>query len=158
MSRLNRRHLLQAALAVTAPAAVAQTGFPSRPIKFIVPYPPGGATDLVGRLLAARLQESWGQNVVVENKAGASGIVGNDFVAKAPADGYTLLLGSNTTLTLNPAIRTNLPYDPLKSFTPLALVADMGLLLVAHNDTPGQSLKDIVAQAKAAPDKFSYGA
>ena len=84
-------------------------------------------------------------------------VVAASVVAKAPADGYTLLLGSNTTLTMNPAIRTNLPYDPLKSFTPLALVADMGLLLVAHNDTPGQSLKDIVAHAKAAPDKFSYG-
>ena len=135
---------------------LAQT-YPERPIKLVVPFAPGGATDVLGRLLATALGERLGQPMVVENRPGAGTVVAASMVAKAPADGYTLLLGSNTTLTMNPAIRSSLPYDPVKSFTPLALVADMGLLLVANNDTPGKTLKDIVAQAKAAPDKFSYG-
>jgi tripartite-type tricarboxylate transporter receptor subunit TctC len=147
-----------AAVACAVPAAaLAQQGFPDRPIKLVVPFSPGGATDILGRLMANAMGEKLGQPIVVENRPGAATVVAASLVAKAPADGYTLLLGASTTLTLNPAIRPNLPYDPLASFTPLGLVADMGLLLVAGNDTPGSSLKDIVAQAKAAPDKFSYG-
>ncbi|MEP6721118.1 MAG: tripartite tricarboxylate transporter substrate binding protein [Variovorax sp.] len=149
--------LLAAAAACAAPSAVLAQGYPERPIKLVVPFAPGGATDILGRLLASSMGEKLGQPVVVENRAGAGTVVAASLVAKAPADGYTLLLGASTTLTLNPAIRTNLPYDPIRSFTPLGLVADMGLLLVAGKDTPGNSLKDIVAQAKAAPDKFSYG-
>ncbi|MGH6627676.1 MAG: Bug family tripartite tricarboxylate transporter substrate binding protein [Burkholderiaceae bacterium] len=126
--------------------ALAQT-YPERPIKLIVPFAPGGATDILGRLLASAMGEQLGQAVVVENKPGA----------KAPPDGYTLLLGASTTLTLNPAIRPSLPYDPVASFTPIGLVADMGLVLVANNDTPGTTLKEILAQARAKPDRFSYG-
>lgn len=152
---------LVAAAAVLAAPAVAwaqpQQGYPERPIKLIVPFAPGGATDILGRLLATALGERLGQPMVVENRAGAGTVVGASIVAKAPADGYTLLLGANTTFTLNPAIRNNLPYDPLRSFTQLGLVADMGLLLVAHNDTPGSTLKDAIAQTKEAPEKFSYG-
>ncbi|MGJ7497698.1 Bug family tripartite tricarboxylate transporter substrate binding protein [Variovorax sp. RT4R15] len=149
--------LLAAAAACAAPSTVLAQGYPERPIKLVVPFAPGGATDILGRLLASSMGEKLGQPIVVENRAGAGTVVAASLVAKAPADGYTLLLGASTTLTLNPAIRTNLPYDPIRSFTPLGLVADMGLLLVAGKDTPGASLKDIVAQAKAAPDKFSYG-
>jgi tripartite-type tricarboxylate transporter receptor subunit TctC len=149
--------LLASAAALAAPGLVHAQTYPDRPIKLVVPFAPGGATDILGRLLATALGERLGQPMVVENRPGAGTVVAASMVAKSPADGYTLLLGSNTTLTMNPAIRTNLPYDPIKSFTPLALVADMGLLLVAHNDTPGQTLKDIVTQAKATPDKFSYG-
>ncbi len=145
-----------AVLAVPA-VALAQQGYPDRPIKLVVPFAPGGATDILGRLLATAMGERLGQPMVVENKPGAGTVVAASIVAKAPADGYTLLLGANTTLTLNPAIRTNLPYDPVRSFTPIGLVADMGLLLVAHNDTPGATLKDAIAQTRAAPDKFSYG-
>ena len=139
------------------PALALAQNYPDRPVKLIVPFAPGGATDILGRLLATALGERLGQPMVVENKPGAGTVVAASLVAKAPADGYTLLLGANTTLTLNPAIRTNLPYDPVRSFTPLGLVADMGLLLVAHNDTPGSTLKDVIALTKAAPDKFSYG-
>ena len=146
-----------ALLAVPAGAWAQQQGFPDRPIKLIVPFAPGGATDILGRLLATALGERLGQPMVVENRAGAGTVVGASIVAKAPADGYTLLLGANTTFTLNPAIRNNLPYDPVRSFTQLGLVADMGLLLVAHNDTPGNTLKDVIAQTRAAPEKFSYG-
>ena len=149
--------LLAGALALAMSALALAQNYPDRPVKLIVPFAPGGATDILGRLLATALGERLGQPMVVENKPGAGTVVAASLVAKAPADGYTLLLGANTTLTLNPAIRTNLPYDPVRSFTPLGLVADMGLLLVAHNDTPGSTLKDVIALTKAAPDKFSYG-
>lgn len=141
-----------------APLAVAQSsGYPDRPIRLIVPFAAGGATDVLGRLLAVGLGEKLGQSVVVENKPGASTVVGATQVARASPDGYTLLLAASTTLTLNPAIRPNLAYDPIKSFTPLGLVSDMGLVLVANPDVHVNSLKDLVAQAKAQPDKFSYG-
>ena len=131
--------------------------YPDRPIKLVVPFAPGGATDILGRLLATSLGERLGQPVVVENRPGAGTVVAGALVAKAPPDGYTLLLGASTTLTLNPVIRNPLPYDPLRSFTPLGLVADMGLVLVAHNETPARTLPELVALAKADPDKLSYG-
>lgn len=150
--------LLASAFVLAAPAVSwAQQTYPDRPVKLVIPFAPGGATDILGRLLATAMGERLGQPMVVENRPGAGTVVAASLVAKAPADGYTLLLGANTTLTMNPAIRTNLPYDPVRSFTPIGMVADMGLLLVAHNDVQGGTLKDIVAQAKAAPDKFSYG-
>lgn len=145
------------ALTLTAPgAALAQT-YPDRPIKLVVPYAPGGATDILGRLLAAAMGEHLGQPMVVENRPGASTVVAASAVAKAAPDGYTLLLGSNTTLTLSPVIRSRLPYDPVRSFTTIGLVADMGLLLVVRSDMPGSTLADIVAQARAAPGQLSYG-
>ncbi|WP_454742504.1 Bug family tripartite tricarboxylate transporter substrate binding protein [Cupriavidus necator] len=140
-----------------APATAQAPAWPDRPIRLVVPFAAGGATDVLGRLLAVGLGERLGQSVVVENKPGASTVIGATQVAKAAPDGYTLLLGASTTLTLNPAIRPNLAYDPIKSFTPLGLVADMSLVLVANPDTPASSLKDLVTQAKANPDKFSYG-
>ncbi|AGW94883.1 MULTISPECIES: Bug family tripartite tricarboxylate transporter substrate binding protein [Cupriavidus] len=143
-------------MALAAAPAAAQT-WPDRPLRLVVPFAAGGATDVLGRLLAVGLGEKLGQSVVVENKPGASTVIGATQVAKAAPDGYTLLLGASTTLTLNPAIRPNLGYDPIKSFTPLGLVADMSLVLVANPDTPIRSLKDLVTQAKASPDKFSYG-
>ncbi|WP_042880009.1 Bug family tripartite tricarboxylate transporter substrate binding protein [Cupriavidus necator] len=143
-------------MALAAAPAAAQT-WPDRPLRLVVPFAAGGATDVLGRLLAVGLGEKLGQSVVVENKPGASTVIGATQVAKAAPDGYTLLLGASTTLTLNPAIRPNLAYDPIKSFTPLGLVADMSLVLVANPDTAIHSLKDLVTQAKASPDKFSYG-
>lgn len=137
--------------------ARADAAYPTRPIKLLIPFAAGGATDVLGRLLAVGLGEKLGQTVVVENKPGASTVVGATVLAKSPPDGYTLLLAASTTLTLNPAIRQNLAYDPVKSFTPLGLVADMALVLVANPAVPVNSLKDLVAQARAEPDKFSYG-
>lgn len=147
---------LSAAFTV-APAAAQAPAWPDRPIRLVVPFAAGGATDVLGRLLAVGLGEKLGQAVVVENKPGASTVIGATQVAKAAPDGYTLLLAASTTLTLNPAIRHNLAYDPIKSFTPLGLVADMSLVLVASPDSPVNSLKDLVTQARANPDKFSYG-
>ncbi|KEH15089.1 ABC transporter substrate-binding protein [Delftia sp. 670] len=146
----------RAVLALPLAHAQAQS-YPDRPIKLVVPFAPGGATDILGRLLATSLGERLGQPVVVENRPGAGTVVAGALVAKAPPDGYTLLLGASTTLTLNPVIRNPLPYDPLRSFTPLGLVADMGLVLVAHNETPARTLPELVALAKADPDKLSYG-
>lgn len=148
--------LVAGAAVCAAPTAFSQA-YPDRPIKLVVPFAPGGATDILGRLLATALTDKLGQPLVVENRPGAGTVVAGGMVAKAPADGYTLFLGASTTLTLNPAIRASLPYDPLRSFTPLGLVADMGLVLVAHNDTPGRTLQEFVALSKAEPDRFSYG-
>lgn len=146
------------AMTLSAPQAMAQSAsYPDRPIRLVVPFAAGGATDVLGRLLAVGLGEKLGQSVVVENKPGAGTIVGATQVAKAAPDGYTLLLASNSTLTLNPAIRQHLSYDSVKSFTALGQVADMALVLVANPDTRLGSLKDLVTQAKAQPDKFSYG-
>ena len=136
MTSLTRSRFLSClaagAAALAAPAAFAQQGYPDRPIKLIVPFAPGGATDILGRLLAAGLSDKLGQPVVVENRPGAGTVVVCGLVARAPPDGYTLFLGASSTLTYNPAIRAQLPYDPLHSFTPLGMVADMGLVLVAN--------------------------
>ncbi|GCL63114.1 Bug family tripartite tricarboxylate transporter substrate binding protein [Pseudaquabacterium pictum] len=164
MPRLNRRHLLQAALAGTAPAALtaaapaalAQAGFPSKPIKFVVAFPPGGATDLVGRLIASKLQESWGQNVVVENKAGASGMIGSEQVMRAPPDGYTALV-TITTHIQNSAIFAKVPYDPLKDFEPVSQICLSYLVLVVKPDFPANNLKEFIAHVKANPGKVSFG-
>ena len=149
--------LAAGAAALAAPAAFAQQNYPDRPIKLIVPFAPGGATDILGRLLATGLSDKLGQPVIVENRPGAGTVVAGGLVAKAPPDGYTLFLGASSTLTFNPALRDKLPYDPLRSFTPLGMVADMGLVLVANNATPGKTLQELVTLSKAAPDKFSYG-
>ena len=160
MTFLSRLQTLQAGLALavgsTVPGSFAQGAFPSRPIKFIVPFPPGGATDLVGRLLAAKLQESWGQTVVVENKAGASGMIGTEQVARAAPDGHTVLVAI-TTHVQNPAIFTKVPYDPIKDFAPVSQICLSYLVLVVKPDFPARDLKEFVALVKATPGKYSFG-
>lgn len=136
--------------------ALAQ-GYPDRAIKLVVPFAPGGATDILGRLLASQLSEKLGQSVFVENRPGAGTAVAGGQVAKSAADGYTLFLGASSTLAMNPVVRKALPYDPMRSFSMLGLVADMGLVLVANQAVKATSLQDLVAQSKAAPDRFSYG-
>jgi tripartite-type tricarboxylate transporter receptor subunit TctC len=146
-----------AAWPALAQPAAGGAGYPERPVKMVVPFAAGGATDTLARLLATKLGERLGQPVVIENKPGAGTVVAAGMVAKAPADGHTLLMTSNTTLTLNPAIRANLPYDPLKSFEPIGRIAAMSLVLVANNATPGTTLKQVMAQAAAQPGAFAYG-
>ncbi|MEJ5031559.1 Bug family tripartite tricarboxylate transporter substrate binding protein [Comamonas sp. MYb69] len=136
--------------------ALAQ-GYPDRAIKLVVPFAPGGATDILGRLLASQLSDKLGQSVFVENRPGAGTAVAGGQVAKSAADGYTLFLGASSTLAMNPVVRKALPYDPMRSFSMLGLVADMGLVLVANQAVKAISLQDLVAQSKAAPDRFSYG-
>ena len=148
--------LAASAAAWALPPAFAQN-YPDHTIKLVVPFAPGGATDILGRLLASALGDKLGQSMIVENRPGAGTAVAGGQVAKAPADGYTLFLGSSSTLSMNPVVRKTLPYDPLRSFTMLGLVADMGLVLVANPSVQAKSLQELVAQSKAAPDRFSYG-
>ena len=142
-------------LAIAAAGALAQ-GYPQKPIQLVVPFPPGGATDTVGRLVAQKLATSLGQPVTVDNRAGAGTVIGAGFVAKAPPDGYTLLISSGSTFTINPAINPRLPYDPVRSFDPLALVARVPLLIVAGPQAPFKNVGQLISAAKAEPGKYSY--
>ena len=150
-----RAALLLAAVLAVAPAA-AQSAYPSRPVKVIVPQPPGGGFDFVGRLLADRMGKQMGQAFVAENKPGSGTLVGTDFVAKAPADGYTLLVGSVSNLALNPGLYRNLPYDSLRDFEPLGIAVSYSYTLMARKDLPLNSLREVVAYAKANPRKLTY--
>lgn len=136
--------------------ALAQDVYPSRAITMVVPYPPGGGGDAQARLIGQKLGETLGQPIVVDNRAGASTAIGAAFVAKARPDGYTLLMSSSSTFTLNPAIRSALPYDPIQSFEPIGLVSRVGLVMLTHPAEPLRTLKDVIAAARAEPDKYSY--
>lgn len=137
--------------------AHAQTNtYPSKVVKVVVPQPPGGGFDFVGRLLADRMGKQMGQSFIVENKPGSGTLVGTDFVAKAAPDGYTLLVGSVSNLALNPGLYRNLPYDSLKDFEPLGLAVAYSYTLMARKDLPLASLKEVVAYAKANPGKLTY--
>lgn len=144
-----------AAGALALPGAWAQA-YPSRPVKVVVPQPPGGGFDFVGRLLADRLAKAMEQPFVVENRPGSGTLVGTDAVAKAAADGYTLLVGSVSNIALNPGLYRNLPYDSLRDFEPLGLAVAYSYTLIARKDLPLASLKDVIAYAKANPGKLSY--
>ncbi len=143
-------------LALASPlAALADAAYPDKPIKFVVPYPPGGGTDVVARIVQQRLQAALGQPIVIDNKGGAGGSLGTDIVAKAAPDGYTVLF-TLSSHTINPAIFPKLPFDTLKDFESVGLVASLPQLLAANMAVPVRSVADVVAQAKAAPDKFSF--
>ena len=132
-------------------------GYPAKPVQLVVPFPPGGAVDIVGRTISKKLGDRLGQPIVVENKAGAGTVVGAAYVANAPADGYTLLISSGSTFTVNPALNAKLPYDPVKSYEPIGLVARVPLILLAHRDVPVNTLRQLIAAVQRTPDKFSYG-
>ncbi|OUM03178.1 Bug family tripartite tricarboxylate transporter substrate binding protein [Variovorax sp. JS1663] len=151
-----RRAALGAALGLGASVVLAQGGFPDRPLRLVVPQPAGGGFDFVARTLADRLGKRLGQPVVVENKPGSGTVIGTDFVAKAPADGYTLLLGSVSNLALNMGMYRNLPYDSLRDFEPVGLAVAYSYTLMARKDLPQATLKDVIAYAKANPRKLNY--
>jgi len=155
------RARLGAALAVIAATAVitaaAAADFPQRPIRFVVPFAAGGTSDIIGRILSARMQEGLGQSLVVDNRGGAGGSIGTDIVAKANADGYTLVLGSNGTHAIVPYLYKNLPYDPIKDFTPVSMVVITPTVLAATPDLPVKSVKDLIALAKNKPGAIAYG-
>jgi tripartite-type tricarboxylate transporter receptor subunit TctC len=157
---LKRRSLFRALSAVglvgVAPGVWAQGAYPNRPLRVIVPQPPGGGFDFVARALAERLTKSLGQSVVVENKSGSGTLVGTDAAAKAEADGYTLLLGSVSNIALNMGLYDKLSYDSLRDFEPVGLAVSYSYTLMARKDLPLNSLKDVVAYAKANPGKLSY--
>lgn len=155
MKFTRRLALVAAACALALPNAFAQA-YPSKPVRIIVPQPPGGGFDNVGRLLADRLGKLTNQSFVVENKTGSGTLVGTDFAAKAPADGYTLLVGSVSNLALNPGLYANLPYDSLKDFEPVGLLVSYSYTLVGRKDLPFRNLQEVIAHAKANPGKLNY--
>ncbi len=153
-----RRGLLAAALALAGfvPAAHAQN-YPTKPVKVIVNFPPGGVADVLARLVAAPLQDALGQPVVVENRAGSGGNIGADAVAKSPADGYTLLMSSGGTVSVNPHIYPRMPFDPAKDIVPVASVARVAVFLVAKPTLPVNTTQELISYLKANPGKLSYG-
>ncbi len=155
---LSRRSALAfAALAALLPQAQAQTAsYPSKPIRIIVPQPPGGGFDTVARLLADRLGRQMGQSFIVENRPGSGTLIGTDAAAKSAPDGYSLLLGSVSNLALNPGLYANLPYDSLRDFEPIGLAVSYSYTLMSRKDLPFKSLQDVVAYAKANPGKLTY--
>ncbi len=141
-------------LAVSLSAAWAQ-GYPNKPVKLVVPFAPGGFTDVVARILGQKLSVSMGQSFVIENKAGAGSIIGTDFVAKSPADGYTLVMVS-TTHVISPWIYKSMPYDPIKSFTTVTKLVDSPYVLLVNPKVPARNVQEFIALAKAAPDTLHY--
>src|ERR1700682_1566463 len=141
---------------VLAQPALAQAAYPSRTIKMIVPYPAGGTTDFLGRLVADQLKTGLGATVIVENKPGAGTTLGADQVARAEPDGYTLLMATSTTLAINKTLYKKLPYDPVKDFTPIALVAAVPFALIINPTLPPKSLAEFIAYAKSKPG-LAYG-
>ena len=147
--------LVVLAAGMLAPA-VAQEAYPSRPVRWVVPFPAGGPTDTLSRILVARLSEMWGQSVVVENKGGASGAIGTDFTAKSPPDGYTVMLGTQSTNGSNMIFFPNLPYDPIRDFQPLTLIGTACMALVTAPSVPANSAKEFVEWAKKQDGGVSY--
>jgi tripartite-type tricarboxylate transporter receptor subunit TctC len=153
--KLNRRHYLTLALASVTTQLRAQT-WPAKPVRLVVPFAPGGSTDVVARMLGQKLTDIWGQSVVIENRAGAGGNLGADAVAKSAPDGHTLLFASGS-ITINPSIYTNMPFDTVRDLTPITNVASGPMLIVVNDKSPWRNLKDLIQDAKANPGKINFG-
>jgi len=141
-------------LAAASPVA-AQSNYPTKPIRLVVPFPPGAANDVVARAVALKLSDNLGQPLVVDNRSGAGGSLGGDIVAKAPADGYTLMLNSTSYVT-RPAVDSRMPFDPVKDLTAFALIGRGPLLIAVSNSLPAKSIKELVALARSQPGKLNY--
>ena len=137
-------------------AATAQ-GFPSRPIRLVVTFPTGGAPDILARTLAEKITPAWGQSIVVDNKPGAGGNIGAEFVARSPADGHTLVMGTVGTHAINGSLYAKLPYDMVRDFTPVTLIASTPNLLVVNNEVPARNLRELIALARAKPGTLTFG-
>jgi tripartite-type tricarboxylate transporter receptor subunit TctC len=156
--RLVARLACLAAASSTIAAAHAQQDFPNKPIRIIVGYAAGGGNDIIVRVVAPKMSEGLGQPVIIENKPGAQGIISCEYVAKSAPDGYTLLMGPSGPMTMNPAIYSKLPYEPLRDFAPISMIGDFPLILVVNATLPVKSVKELVAYAKARPDRVNYAA
>jgi tripartite-type tricarboxylate transporter receptor subunit TctC len=148
--------LLAAACAVAAGPVLAQDKWPTKPITYIVPFPPGGTTDILARAIAQKLGPALGTTIVVENKPGAGGNIGSDFVAKAKPDGYTILGGTISSHAINPSIYKTMPYDAAKSFQPITLIGTNANVLVVGADSPFKTVQDVIAASKAKPGSISF--
>ncbi|MCC7426920.1 MAG: tripartite tricarboxylate transporter substrate binding protein [Alphaproteobacteria bacterium] len=158
---LSRRALLAAtagtSLAAAFPAgARAQAAYPNRPVRVVVPFAPGGATDILGRLIAGHLQEALGQPFVVENRSGGGGNIGSDLVAKAAPDGYTLLIGAAGNIGINPGLFPNMPYDPVRDLAPISLMASTPNILVVHPSVPANNVAELIALARSRPNQLNF--
>jgi tripartite-type tricarboxylate transporter receptor subunit TctC len=154
--RAFQRHLLALAAAGLAPLSALAQSFPTKPVRLVVTYPPGGSSDLMARIIAQKLGEHWGQQVLVESKPGAAGSIGMEFAARQGADGYTFVIGNLGPAAVNPLI-SKVPYNMEKDFIPIALTATGPNILVVHANSPFKSLADIIAAAKAKPGEVSFG-
>ena len=150
------RALLVTISAVACAASVAAAAFPDRPVRIVVPFAPGGATDVVARALGQRLSQAWKQQVVIDNRPGAGGNIGADLVAKAPADGYTLLMASPAEVAINPFLYAQMPFDPAKDLVPVAKVASAPLVLVVHPSVPANNLAELIEYLKSRKDGVTY--
>jgi tripartite-type tricarboxylate transporter receptor subunit TctC len=144
-----------ALLLACAPSTNAQQ-YPAKSVRIVLPFPAGGSADIIARLLARKFGDSMTQTFVVDNRAGAAGIIGCELVAKAPADGYTLLLGTTGTHTTNPAVFAKLPYDPVKDFAPVSLAAEAPFVLLVHPSLPARTVRELIAFARARPGQLNY--
>lgn len=156
MKPLTMHRICATLLALAAATALAQT-YPNRAIRIVVPYPPGGGADITARPIAQMLSERWGQPVVIENHGGASGMIGADIVAKAPPDGYTIMVSASAEVALNVALFSKMPYDPVRDFAPITLATVTPMALVVHPSVPVTSLKEYIAIAKAKPGSMTFG-
>jgi tripartite-type tricarboxylate transporter receptor subunit TctC len=154
---MHRRTAIACALLLASAAALAQSPYPHKPVRIVVPYPPGGTTDLLARLVAARLGDKLGQNFTVDNRAGASGAIGSQLVAKSPPDGYTLVMATISSHGINSALNKTLPYDPVADFAPITLVASTPNVITVNADTPAKTLAELLATARAKPGALSFG-
>ena len=149
--------LAAAVLIMAAAPAASQTAYPTKPVRLIAPFPPGGTSDVLSRILAQKLSDTLGRQVVVENRPGAGGNIGHEIAAKTPADGYTLLLSNNSALVVNPFLYKRLGFDPLNDFAPVSIVAKSGPVLVVHPSVPARTPKELIALAKAKPGQLNFG-
>ena len=143
-------------MTLLSPTAFAQQPYPTKPLKLIMSFPAGGPTDILGRLLGQKLTESWGQNVVIDNRPGGGGVIGAQLFVKSPADGYTMYLGGITTLVLAPMVHKNLPYDPVRDIVPVSQTTLSPIMLMTHPSLPVKSVKEYIALAKAQPGQINY--
>lgn len=151
------KRLTAVAAIACASFAHAQAAYPTRPVRIVVPFPPGGATDIVARETAERLTKAMGQPFVVENRAGASGNIGVELVARSAPDGYTLVVGAPQTLTINPQLFRNLPFDPQRDLAPIVVIASVPNVLIVSNRLPVKTPQELIALARAQPGKLNYG-
>jgi tripartite-type tricarboxylate transporter receptor subunit TctC len=156
MKRIQFIQACAAALCLAASSASLAQGYPTKPIRLIVPFPAGGATDLFARTLSQKMGEKLGTTLVIDNKPGAGGAIGSDMAAKAPADGYTLLLATTSTHSIGPAINPKLPYDTVRDFTPIAHVGDAPSIMLVPNNSPAKTVREWIDYAKKNPGKLNY--
>ena len=149
-----RRFVIGLAALIASAPSLAQDTFPTKPIRVIVGYSAGGGNDIIARLIAGRMSEGLGQTVVIENKPGAQSIIAAEFVAKAPADGYTVLMGPSGPMTINPATYAKLPYNALRDFTPLSIIGQFPLILGVSARSPIKTMQELIAFAKANPNEM----